>query len=139
MWEPALRWWLEVAVDAAAVGDAECENDQLGVFDRVDDAVVADPDAPKVGVAGEYAGAWRAGISPEAFDRGGEAPCELPVELAQRFDGSRVVLDDEALAGAYCSSVRATFSAETTRVRPASMSARRLVAIAPSCASIIAS
>jgi hypothetical protein len=65
---------LEVAVDAAAVCDAECEDDQLGVFDRVDHAVVADPDPPQVWAARKDARTRRAGISSQALNGRGDAP-----------------------------------------------------------------
>lgn len=38
----------KIAINRAAMGDPQCENHQLRVFDRIDDPVVADPDPPQV-------------------------------------------------------------------------------------------
>jgi hypothetical protein len=75
------------------VGDAECEDDEFSVLDGVDDAVVTDPDTPKVGEAREDPGAGRAGIGRQAFNRAGDASSDLAIELGQLLDGSRVVLN----------------------------------------------
>ena len=50
------------------MGDPQCENHELRVFDRVDDPVFADPDAPQVWISNERSGAARMRVDAQGFD-----------------------------------------------------------------------
>lgn len=51
--------WSQVAVGAAAVSHAQHQNDEFGVPNRVDHPVVANADAPQVGLADKWSGTIR--------------------------------------------------------------------------------
>ena len=47
----------EIAIDAAAMGDPQRENQEFRPIDRVDDPVVPDPDPPQIRIADERSSA----------------------------------------------------------------------------------
>ena len=83
--------WLVVAlfVCLASVGDGQDVDDEDVVVDFVDDAPVADPDAPFQLTAGEFLCTRRAGIPAERIDGGDDAVTDLGIKLADLFAGSR--------------------------------------------------
>jgi hypothetical protein len=77
-----------------AMGDPQCENHEFGVFDRVDDAVVTDPDPPEVWISYERPCAARSRADAQGVDGLDDAAgCRL-VELGQLFESLGVILDD---------------------------------------------
>src|SRR5450759_2132850 len=130
-WSPS-----DSSVSLAAMGDPQREHDQLGVLDRVDDSVVADADPPQLVVA-EQASAPR---WPRIGAKGGDCPCDpsghLSVELAEFLPCRGLVADAVLNAVTHRPRSCATSSAGMTCPRPASMSASRREAIAPSSWSI---
>ncbi len=58
----------EVAVHGAAMGDAQCDHDEFSVLDGVNDAVVADPDAPQAREADERPSVARPRVDLQRID-----------------------------------------------------------------------
>jgi hypothetical protein len=120
---PAAR--SEIAIDAAAMGDPQCENHELRVFDRLDDPVVADPDPPQGRISHERSSAARPRADAQSIEGLENAARRGLVELGQLLDSLEVILDGVGPSSAHSPSARAASSAGTAFVRPASRSARR--------------
>ena len=76
----------KIAVNRAAMGDPQCENDEFRVFDRVDDPVVADPDPPEVWISDERSCAARSRADAQGVDGLDDAARCWLVELGQFFE-----------------------------------------------------
>jgi len=58
----------EIAINRAAMGDAQCENHELRVLDRVDNPVVTDPDPPEVWISDEGPCPARSRVAAQGVD-----------------------------------------------------------------------
>src|ERR1035437_10828033 len=58
----------KIAINRAAMGDPQCENHEFGVFDRVDNPVVTDPDPPEVWISDERSCAARSRADVQGVD-----------------------------------------------------------------------
>ena len=58
----------EVATDAAYVVYLQSDNQEFGVFDRVDDAVLAGPDSPQVWIADQRPSTARSWVGAQRVD-----------------------------------------------------------------------
>ena len=74
------------------MGDPQCENHELRVFDRVDDPVVADPDTPEIWISNERSGAARIRVKAQGIDGLDDAARGWLVELGQFFECFRVTI-----------------------------------------------
>ena len=101
-------------VDLASVGDPQGEDDQFGVLDGVDHAVVAHPDSPQRVVSDQSPTPCWSWFGAES----GDCPCDpsgrLPVELVQLLAGCGVVSDCVAGRAIHKPRSRSTSSAEMT-------------------------
>jgi hypothetical protein len=59
---------LEIAINRAAMGDPQCENHEFRVLDRVDNAVVTDPDPPEVWISDEGSCPARSRVAAQGVD-----------------------------------------------------------------------
>ena len=127
------------SIHGAARGDPKHKDNECSVLDCVDDAVVADADPPEIWIPDKNSIPARAWVEAQRIDGLEDAAGDRLVEPGQLLESLRVIFDSERRGTAHSPSARATSSAGTVFVRPASRSASRSIATRPSSLSIIAS
>src|ERR1035437_8676726 len=107
------------------MGDSKGEDHELCIFDRVDDPVVTYAFAPQVRIAYEGAASNGPRVVAQRIDGLDDSAGCRPVKFRQLLQGFRVVEYAVGPRRAHRPSSRATSSAATGVVRPASRSASR--------------
>ena len=76
----------KIAINRAAMGNPQCENHEVRVFDRVDNPVVTDPDPPEVWISDERSCDARSRADTQGVDGLDDAARCWLVELGQFFE-----------------------------------------------------
>lgn len=71
----------EAAVDAAPVGHPQRQNHEFSVFDRVNDPIIADTNAPQIWIPDERASTVRARSETQSVDGLDDTASHGPIEL----------------------------------------------------------